>query len=298
MANKRLTDEDIQYIHKKIHDTDRYVPKWRRWMPVNPNGKPKVAHYAKFYTLKDIPDGSWTLFKQNASLEENAVTAYSPTSRYFLQLVRKWSIHKNDLEASEDGRIRTDSILKIRKSMEKQIEKIIINGGTVGDQTVYGLVNDPNVQSGTDGNGNGMTEIYNLVKELKNLLVAEDFTNKSKWWFIHDSTIDGYLDLINSSFGETARKKLTEAGIISEAREHLTASGQFTPDSNDAAMMLLESDPENFFVLELTNGINVEVFYDGALSDDMHYHGYLEWVGVLCVPNGKAIAKNTGVASS
>ena len=298
MANYRLTAEDIEYIHKKIHDTDRYVPKWRRWCPVNPNGKPKAAHYAKFYTMADVPDGVWTLFMQNAAIEDQALTAYTPTTRYFLQLVRKWNIHKNDIEASEDGRIKTDSILKVRKSMEKQIEKIIINGGKVGDQTVYGLVNDPNVQSGTDGNGNGMTNIYNLVKELKNKLVAEDFTDKSKWWFIYDSTIDGYLDLIDTSFGATARTKLIEAGILNESRMHLVASGQFTADTGDAAMMLLESDPENFYVLELTNGVDVGVFYNGALAPDMHYHGYLEWVGVLCVINGKCVAKNTGVASS
>jgi hypothetical protein len=297
MATKRLTDEDVKNIHNFIHDEDRYVPQWRKWCPVNPFGPPaKKAHFARFYKMKAVPNGIWSFFKDNAGYEGNHITGYTPADRYYWSLILPWELHKNDVEVND--RIQADSILQIRKRMENQIEKLLINGGRIESTTVIGLLNNANVQSGTAGNGNGMTEIYNLIKELKNKLTAENFVNKNNWWFVHDATIDQYLDLINATFGETARTKLEEAGILNEARMHLAASGQITPDTSDAAMFLIEVNPEHFYMEELTNGVEVGVLYDGALADGLVYKGWLEWAGVLIDRQGKSVAKNTGVASA
>lgn len=297
MATKKLTDEDVENIHNFIHDEDRYVPQWRKWCPVNPfETPPKKGHYARFYQMKPVPPGQWTLYKTNSQYEGNHVTGYTPEDRDYWRLVLPWKLHKNDVEVND--RIQADSILQIRKQMEKQIEKLLINGGKISSTTVIGLLNNADVQAGAAGNGNGMTEIYNLVKELKNKLTAESFVTKENWWFVHDATIDQYIDLLNATFGETARTKLAEAGIINEARLHLTATGQITPDTSDAAMFLTEVNPEHFYMEELTNGVEVGLFWDGALTNSFTYEGYLEWVGVLIDRQGKSIAKNTGVAAA
>jgi hypothetical protein len=291
----RFTEEMVQNVQRQIENLHREKPIWRDIFPVNPQGPPKVAHSLKYYVMQDVPDGQFFYVKQNAKVDENAVTGYKPETRDYIGLIRSWKIHANDMGVSQ-GRLRADSIIKITERMEKQIEKLLISGGKVSSRDEVGLLNFTGVQSGTAGVGASMTQIYNLVKELKDKLVDESFDDRSKWMFIHDATIDGYLDLLNSTTTVTAREKLISNNIIFPGRTRQTKN--ITPDTDDAAMALVEMDPSNYYVDEPTNGIKVGVYYNGALAQDHHFHGYLEWMGALVVVRPKAIAKNTGVASS
>jgi len=294
MTKERLTQQDIQNIQKEIFNLNRYKPQWRAYIPVKHPSK--KAHYETYRTMKDVPDGIFTFVKQNATYNENPLTAYESSDVYYVDLTRVWSVHQNDLEISENGRIKTDSILKIKENMEDQIEGLILNGATIGGLTQYGLTNWSGVNAGTDGNGNGMDEIYTKFKELKNKLTEDSFKNKASWWAIYDATVDGYLDLLNSTHGHSAREKLISNGIINEGKQHL--SKNLTADSGDAAAILLEPDLKNFYVSELTNGIEVKPLLGGFLDTDFCFKGYLKWQGCLIVVNPNSIAKNTGIASS
>lgn len=296
MARTRLTAEDVQYIQSKIYDLHREKPVWRNYIPVNPNGKPPWAHNTKHYTMQDVPDGAWTLVEQNARVAANAVTGYEPTTKQFLSLIMTWAIHKNDIEISPGGRIRTDSIIKITQKMDKQIELALNSGATVSGVSIQGLLNTTGVNDGTDGNGNGMTEIYGIIKELKDLLTEDFFTDRTKWVLIHDATVDGYLDLLHATHGFSAREKLISNKIIFPDRMYQTPN--LTPDTGDAVAALVESDPDNFHCLEITNGIEVHTFLGGNLDTDFMFKGYLEWAGTLVVPRPKSIAQNTGIASA
>jgi len=288
----------VQQVQEEVVNPYLEESVWRNIIPVNPpmwGGVPRLAHSVKYYELKDVSPGKFFYIKQNAEVEEAVETGYEPVTRDYIGLVRKWKIHNNDIEVS-DGRIRADTILKTIETMEKEIEGLFLGVAEVNGASVNGLQAFTGINTGTAGNGNGMTEIYDLVNELDNKLVEDHFKDYTKRRFIFDATIKGYLTKLHGTMAVTAKEKLIANGIFTPAQMHLTSN--LTPDTGDAAMIYVQSDPANFYVKEPTNGIRAKVYGGGFLQPDHHFHGYLEWAGVLCVPRAKSIAANTGVASA
>jgi len=297
MTRTRLTAEDVVDLQSDIFDLFRESPSWRKYIPVNPFGKPKWAHETKYYTMQEVPNGVWSIVEHNASPDLKPSTGYEATTQKYLQLVMAWQIHKNDLEISPNGRLKADSILQIAKRMDKQIELAMNSGVTVGTSiAVTGLLNASGVNTGTAGKGSDMDTCYTKIKELKNKLIEDAFNDKTKWFFIHDATIDGYLDLLHATHGLTAREKLISNKIIFP--ERIVQTANVTPDTSDALAAIVESDPQNFHCRELSNGIEVHPFLDGALDTDFMFKGFLEWVGTIVVPRPESVAVNSGIASA
>ena len=302
MTVQTLTDEDVREINLKISDLEKNEAQWRKFIPVKTPTKGKWTHTERFYTMEDVPKGTWGFVKQGGESLVAGVTGYKRSDVDHWEMWYPMKIHYNDLRVSENGRIRTDTIRKIQQQVSFQIEEKILGGsdGTGGTKIsntdVYGMTNTSGVNSGTDGSGNSAANAYTKIKELDDKLHEDGYNKTSTHWLIMASTMRGYTHLTNSNTDATAKKILLENGMINA--DKIVTSANLLADASDTAAILCEPNEENFYVRELSNYLEYVPALGGAIGRDRCYHGWVVWAGVFACPCPESIAKNVGIASA